>query len=250
VIGQDFVAKAPADGYNLLLGGGSMTGAQFVKTNLPFNVQRDFAPVSLIVNIQSCLLVHPAVPARTVREFIALALAQPGKLNFGSGGVGQTAYFSAAYFNAMARTNTVHVPFKSISAVVVETISGQMDFLFGPVATAVTQTEAGKLRALGVTGAKRSPALPAVPTIAEAALPGYEMSSWLSLLAPAATPRSVIDRLNTATVQFIAYPEVHERLIKAGSEPATSTPEELARRMAEGAEKYGRIAKLVGLKPE
>ena len=250
VLGQEFVAKSPADGYTLLLGGGSMTGAQFVKANLPFDVMRDFAPVSLVTIIQSCLLIHPAVPARNVKEFIALAQSRPGKLNFGSGGVGQTAYFSAAYFNGIAKINTVHIPYKSFAAVITDAMSGQIDFFFGNTSIAVTQTQAGKLRALAVTGAKRSLALPEIPTIAEAALPSYELTSWMSILVPAATPRPVIDTLNSAVVRLIALPENRERMIKAGSEPASSTPEELAKRMAEGVEKYGRIAKLVGLKPE
>jgi tripartite-type tricarboxylate transporter receptor subunit TctC len=249
-LGQDFVAKSPPDGYTLLLGGGSMTGAQFVKANLPFNVLRDFAPVSLVANLQSCLLVHPAVPARNTKEFIALAKSRPGKLNFGSGGVGQTAYFAAVYLNSMAKIDTVHVPFKSFSEVVVDVMSGQIEYFFGPTPVAVTQTNAGKLRALGVTGAKRSPVLPDIPTIAEAAIPGYELYTWLSILAPAKTPRPLIDKLNSAVSQSMALPEMRERITKAGAEPLSSTPEELAKRMADGVEKYGHIAKLAGLKPE
>jgi tripartite-type tricarboxylate transporter receptor subunit TctC len=250
VLGQEVAAKSPADGYTLLLGGGSMTGAQFVRAKLPFDVMRDFAPVSLVTILQSCLLVHPAVPARNVKEFIAHARARPGKLNFGSTGVGQTGYFSAAYFNGLTKIDAIHVPYKSGSVMFSDAMAGQIDFLFVPIGGAVTQTQGGKLRALAVTGAKRSMVLADVPTIAEAALPSYELTTWLSILAPAGTPRSTIDTLNAALVRVIALPENRDRVIKSGAEPASSTPEELTKRMAEGVEKYGRIAKMAGLKPE
>jgi tripartite-type tricarboxylate transporter receptor subunit TctC len=247
MIGQDFVVKSPADGYTLLMGGGSMTGAKYVKANLPFDVMRDFAPVSLVAVLQSCLVVHPSVPAKNVKEFIALAHARPGALNFASGGIGQTGYFSAAYFNAMAKTNTMHVPYKSVSGMYSDIFSGQIDSSFIPVGSVLTYGQGGKLRALGVSGAKRSLALPDIPTIAEAAIPGYEMTTWYSILVPAGTPRSIIDALNLAIARVVT--ESRERMVKAGVEPGASTPEELLKRMADGVEKYGRT-KLAGLKPE
>jgi tripartite-type tricarboxylate transporter receptor subunit TctC len=250
LIGQEHVAKSLPDGYTLLVGGGLMTAAQFVRSNLPFNVMRDFVPVSLLATIQGCLLVNPALPARTTREFIALAKARPGQLNFGSGGIGQSAYFSATYFSAEAKIKTVHVPYKSFAAAITDVVSGQIHYVFALIPSAVRPANSGKLRALGVTGMNRSPALPDVPTIAEAALPSFEFSTWLSIMAPAGTSSTVIDTLNSAIVRVVALPEVHERLTMGGIEPASSTPEELVKRMIQGAEKYGRIAKQTGLKPE
>ena len=250
VIGQATVVNAAPDGYTILLAGRSITAARYLNASLPFDPLKALTPVGVFADNQQVLVVHPSLKANNVQEFIALARAQPGKVSFGSGGGGGLTYIAPLIFMHMTRTNLLYVPYKNVTQAYADNVSGQVDCSFMSIAPAITQVNAGRLRALGVSGAARSPALPNVPTIAEAGVPGYEAGSWLSILAPAATPRAIIGTLNSAIEKIIAEPEIRERLVKAGSEPVTSSPEAFAKRMADASEQFGRIAKTMGIKPQ
>ncbi len=250
LIGQTVVVNAPPDGYTILLTGRSLTAARFINANVNFDPQRALAPVALIVTYSFVLVVNPAVKANNVAEYIALARAQPGKLTVGELGGGLMPTIASMIFRATTKVNMTPVAYKENNPLIVDLIAGRLDSYFAPVVVVQSQIAAGRLRALGVTGEMRSPVLPDVPTIAEAGVPGYEAGSWLYIAAPAGTPRAVIDKLNSAVARIIAMPDVRESLMKAGSNPATSTPEELAKRIADATEQFGRIARELGIKPQ
>ena len=247
MIGQTLVAKSPSDGYTLLLAGGSMAGARYVNANVSYDVLRDFSPVSLLQTSQFVMLVHPSVPARNIKEYIALARSRPGQMTYATVGFGGTPYWSTVLFNNMARIQAIEIPYKTGPEAIVDVMSGRVDCFFGSTTTAVANK--AKLRALAVTSATRSPVLPEVPTMAEAALPGYDMPTWSSIMGPAGMRRDIVASLNAAIGRTLAMPDVRERFVTAGSEPAPSSPEELAKRFADWIERYGKIAKQVGIKP-
>ncbi len=248
LIGQTAVLKSLPDGYTFLLAGGSMAGARFVNAQVTYDVLRDFTPVSLVETSSFVMIVHPSVPAKSLKEYIGLARSQPGKMTYGTIGAGQIPYWSALLFNSMARIQSVEVAYKGIGDAEVDVMAGRIDYFFTALVNAVGNK--AKLRALGVTGATRSPVLPEVPTIAEAALPGYEMPAWRSIMGPAGIRRDIVASLNAAIGRTLAMPDIRERFQVAGSEPAPSTPEELSRRYADWIERFGRIAKQAGIKPQ
>jgi tripartite-type tricarboxylate transporter receptor subunit TctC len=251
MVARSIVARSPADGYTLLLGAVSMAASQHLYLKPQADAVRDFAPVSQVAVTHGVLVVHPSVPAKTAGEFIALARARPGQLNFGSTGVGGGPHLAAALFCSMAKITATHVPYKGAGAgIYVDLLSGQLDFYIGPISTALRYIAPGKVRPLAVTGVTRSPKLPAVPTMAQAALPGYEMSGWYGVFAPAGTAREIIGVLNAALVKQLATPALREALLSASSEPRAGTPQEMAQRLAEDIERYGRIIKLAGIKPQ
>lgn len=247
MIGQTQVAKSPPDGYTLLIAGGSMAGARYVNASISYDVLRDFSPVSLIETTQFVMLVHPSVPARNAKEYIALARSRPGQMTYAILGAGQIPYWSAVLFNNMAGIKAVDVPYKTAPAAIVDVIAGRVDYYFASSIVAVTNKT--KLRALAVTGTTRSPALPGVPTMSEAALPGYDMPAWRSIMGPAGMRREIVVSLNTAIGRALDMADVRDRLLNAGSEPAPSSPEELAKRYADWIERFGKIAKQAGIKP-
>ncbi len=248
VIGQSTVAKSPPDGYTWLLAGGSMAGARYVNTAVTFDVLRDFTPVSLLETSQFAMLVHPSVPVRNAKEFIALARSHPGKMTYATIGAGQIPYWAALLFNTMAGIKVVEVPYKGAGAALVDLIAGRVDYYFTSMAAAAANK--AKLRALAVTSTTRSPVFPDVPTMAEAALPGYDMPAWRSIMGPAGVRRDIVASLNAAISRTLAIPEVHEKLLNAGSAAAPSSSEELARRYADWVERFGKIAKQAGIKPQ
>ncbi len=247
MIGQTLVAKSPPDGYTLLLAGGSMAGARYVNANITYDLSRDFSPISLLETSQFVMVVHPAVPVRNAKEYIALARSQPGKMTYATLGAGQMPYWNALLFNSMAGIKAVEVPYKEIAAAVVDVIAGRTDYYFAPFATAVANK--AKLRALAVTGAARSPLLPEVPPLGDA-LPGYDLPAWRSIMGPAGMRREVIASLNAAIGRTLAMPDIRERLLNAGSEAAPSSPEALAKRYADWSELFGKVAKQAGIKPQ
>jgi tripartite-type tricarboxylate transporter receptor subunit TctC len=247
-IGQSFVAKSPPDGYTLLLGGGSMAGARFVNAVVTYDVLRDFTQVSLVEASPFVMVVHPSVPARNLKEYIALAQSRPSKMTFATIGAGQIPYWSVILFNNMARINAVEIQYKAIGEALVGVMSGEVDYTFTFAVGAVTNQ--AKLRALAVTTTTRSPMLPDVPTMQEAALPGYAMPAWRSILGPAGMPRDIVDLLNTAISRALAMPDVRDRFLKAGSEPLPGSPEEVRKQYADWIEIFGKIAKEAGLKPQ
>jgi tripartite-type tricarboxylate transporter receptor subunit TctC len=229
VVGAELAAKAPADGYTLFLGGvGSHAVNPKLHANLPYDPIRDFAPITLIASAPSVLVVHPSVPAGTLKEFTALAKARPGKFNYASNGNGSSAQLAAVMYESMAGVEMVHVPYKGLAPALADLLSGEVQLMFSSMVAIIPHIKAGRLRALAVTGRKRSPLLPEVPTIAESGLPGYEAGSWYGILAPAGTPRDIVMKLNAETVKALKQPEVRERLANEGAEAIGGTPEEFA----------------------
>jgi tripartite-type tricarboxylate transporter receptor subunit TctC len=248
MIGQTLVAKSPPDGYTLLLAGGSMAGARYVNANMGYELLRDFTPVSLIETAPFAMVMNPAVPARNVREFIALARAKPGKMTFGTIGAGQIPYWSVMLFNRMAGLDAVEIQYKTTPEAIIDLVAGRLDYFFPPLVTALTGKD--KLRVLAVTTRVRSAVLPDVPTMAEAALPGYEMPAWRSIMGPAGMRRDIVDALNRAIVRALATADLRESLANAGSMPESSSPEVLRKRYEDWIVIFGKIAKDAGLKPQ
>lgn len=247
MIGQTFVARSAPDGYTLLLAGGSMAGARYVNANVSYDLLRDFTPISLVETAPFVLVVHPALPARSTREFIALARSQPGKMTFATLGPGQIPYWSAAMFNGMSGIDAVEVQYKSLGDALSDVIAGRVDYYFAPLVNALGNKE--KLRALAVTTRERSEMMPEVPTMAET-LPGYEMPAWRSIMGPAGMRPEVVEILNKAIERSLASPEVRERYLKGGSVAAASSPEALRKRYEDWIAIFGRIAKETGIKPQ
>jgi tripartite-type tricarboxylate transporter receptor subunit TctC len=248
MIGQTLVAKAQPDGYTWLLAGGSMAGARYVNASITYDVLRDFTPVSLLETSQFVMVVHPSVPARTVKEYLALARSEPGKMTFATLGPGQMPYWSAVLFNNMAGIKAVEVAYKGFAEALSDVSGGRVDYFFVPSSTAIAHR--GRLRAFAVTGLKRSPAIPEVPTMSEAALPGYDMPAWRSIMGPAGVRRDMVVSLNNAIRRALDMPDVREKLAVAGSEPSASTPEELSARFVDWIERFGQIARKAGIKPQ
>lgn len=250
-VARAFVAKSPADGYTLLLAAHSSAAAPHLYAKAQVDPVKDFTAVSLVAITHQVMVIHPSVPAKTVKEFIALARTRQGKLNFGSTGVGGGPHLNAELFLTMAKLKATHIPYKGAGAgIYVDLLAGQLDFYIGPISTALAYINAGRVRPLGVTGSSRAAKLPDVPTIAEAALPGYEMSGWYAIFVPAGTPVEVIASLNAALVKQIASPQLREAYLALSTEPKSSTPEAMAKHLIDDIEKYGRIIKLAGIQPQ
>jgi tripartite-type tricarboxylate transporter receptor subunit TctC len=247
-IGQTFVMKSPPDGYTLLLAGGSMAGARYANANVTYDVLRDFTPVSLIATSVFALAANPALPIRDVKDLIAYAKKNPGKVTYGTIGAGQMPYWNVMLFNSMAGIDVVQVPYKASPEVVTDLIAGRVDYYITGLTSFLPVKD--KLKILAVTTSARSEIMPEVPTMAEAALPGYDMPTWQSIMGPAGMQREHVAILNKAIGQALAAPEVRERLQKAGLNAASSTPEELRRRYEQWMAIFGKIAKDVGLKPQ
>jgi tripartite-type tricarboxylate transporter receptor subunit TctC len=250
MIGAELVAKASADGYTLLLATGQHTVTPSLVKKMPYDIVADFAPVVLIMQAPQLLTVHPSVPARSVRELIALARAKTGRLNFGSGGLGSAAYMSGELFKSMAKVEMVHVSYKGAGPALIDLLGGHLDLMFPAILSGAPYHKAGRLRGLGVTSPRRHPSLPDIPTIAEAALPGYQTGSWYGILAPAGTPREIVNRINAAVVKLVNATDIRDALIAQGGDPETSTPDELARLMKEELARSAQIVKAAGVKPE
>ena len=250
IIGNDIVAKAPPDGYTLLMGLSTLAINPSMYAKLPYDALKDFAPVSLAVLSPNILTVHPSLPAKNVREFIALAKAKPGTITFGSAGQGTSPHLSGELLKVLAKIDIVHVPFKGSGQSVISSLAGEIVANFPSVPTAMPYLKANRLRGLGVTTAKRTQALPDVPSIAEAGVPGYEATQWFGVLAPAGTPRPIIDRLNAEMIKMLKSPDVRERFISDGTDPAPTTPEEFAAYIKSETEKWTKVIKAAGIKPQ
>jgi tripartite-type tricarboxylate transporter receptor subunit TctC len=245
-IAADAVAKSDPDGYTLLMTTSSSFAANpsLYKT-LPFDVQKDFAPIALTAFIPNLLVVNPAVPADNVKDFIAYLKANPGKVNFGSAGNGTSQHLSGELFNALAGVHMVHVAYRGGAPAVNDLLGGQVQVIFAPLVEVIQQVRAEKLKALGITTAKRSPLLPEVPTIAET-LPNYEITLWNGVLAPAGTSPEIIDKLNRATVEALRSPEVKTKLAEQGSEPVGGTPDEFKVFIGNELVKWRKLVELSG----
>lgn len=249
-IGADVVAKAPADGYTLLLGSNTQAINASLYPKLPFDTIRDFAPVSLLAVAPMAFVAHPGVPVKTIGELIALAKRDPGKLNFASPGTGTPHHIAAELFMRMASVSVTQVPYKGAGPALTDVLAGQAQFTVQTLAAVRQHIGAGKVTALGMASGKRAQVAPDIPTVAESGLPGYEAELWFGILAPAATPAAVIDRLNAEIVRAMAAPEIRERLQAQGFELRTSTPAELAQLLKSDIDKYARVIRDGNIKVE
>ncbi len=248
IVGTELAARAAADGYTVIVGSvGTHAVNQTLYRKLPYNVLRDFQPVTRLADAPSILAVHPSLPARNVKELIALARAQPKKILYASAGSGTSTHLAAVLFESLARIQLVHVPYKGGGPAIIDVLAGQVPVTFGTAASVSPHTKSGRLRGLGVTGGKRSAVLPDLPTIAEAGVPGYEMLNWLGLFAPAQTPRAIVDRLNNDVLRIMRSPEVRDRLNAAGAEPAPLATEEFSAFVKSEVEKWGKVVVATGM---
>jgi tripartite-type tricarboxylate transporter receptor subunit TctC len=248
-IGTELAARSPADGYTLLVGSaGPFAILPVISAHLAYDPLKDFAPVTLVCSFPFVLVVHPSLPVKSVQELIAYAKAKPGQLNFGSPGNGSTTHLAGELLKVLAKVDVVHVPYKGVAPAVADLLAGQTQFMSGDLSTLMPQVRAGKLRALALTGAKRSPLVPELPTVAEAGVPGYEASGWFGVIAPAATPRELVLRLNAALVKGVMQADARERLAALGGEVVANTPAEFAARIREDLAKWKKLVTAIGLK--
>ncbi len=250
-IGTDIVAKSAPDGYTMLMGSAgplAVNASLFAK--MPFDPIRDLAPVTLAASTPNVLVVHPSLLARTVKELIALARARPGEINFASSGHGTPAHLAGELFNSMAGVKLIHVPYKGAAPALADLLGGQVQLMFSTMPPALPHVKDGKLRALAVTSRKRSPAAPDLPTLDEAALPGFEAITWHGVVVPAGTPTTVIALLNREIVAILHLPEVVERLSGQGAEALGSTPEEFAAYIRSESVKWAKVVRESGAKAE
>jgi tripartite-type tricarboxylate transporter receptor subunit TctC len=249
VIGAEIAAKSAPDGYTLFISSpGALTILPHMRKNIPYDTIRDFAPISLISIGPFVLMTHPSVPAKSIKELIALAKAQPGKLNYASAGNGVANHLAGELFKQMAGIDIVHVPYKGAPQAVTDVLAGHMNMMFNSVAPIVGYIKTGKIRVLGIASLQRSPQLPDVPTIHESGVPGFEAVNWFGMFAPAKTPRKIINRLNGALVQTIKTPEMQSQFIKLGADPIGSSVEEFTAFVKRDMEKYEKVVRISGAK--
>jgi tripartite-type tricarboxylate transporter receptor subunit TctC len=250
-IAAGVVSKVNPDGYTILLGTiAALAVAPHLNSKLPYDPLRDFAPVSMATVSGNVLVVHPSVQAKTLAEFVKEANSRPGGIPYGTSGIGSAGNLAGELFRLMAKTNLVHVPYKGGGPAMSDLLGGQIPSVFASATTATPQVKAGKLRALGSTGAKRPASLPDVPTIAEQGYPGYEATNWYAFVAPSKTPGEIVARLNREIVKTLRDPETREQILKQGEEPTPSTPEELAKHMTREHATWGRVVKEAGIPVE
>jgi len=250
IIGSHIVVDAPADGHTLLSVSSAHVTSPAVRAKMPFDTIKDLAGITLTANATYVLAVTPALNIKTVQELIALAKAKPGQINFSSAGTGSGTHFAGEMFKQSAGIDIVHIPFKGIPESLTDAISGRVQFTMAPIASSVSLIKEGRLRAVGVTSKKRSSLYPELPTLAEQGLTGFEWDSWGGLLAPAKTPRAVINKLNREVVKILAMPEIIERMRALGAEPTATTPEEMDAFVARQLKTAMQLAKKAGIEPQ
>jgi tripartite-type tricarboxylate transporter receptor subunit TctC len=248
VIGTDAVAKSAPDGYTLLMMSNTHTVNESLIPNKPYQLMRDFVPVAPVNYSDLVLVVHPSVPANSLKELLDLAKAKPKGLNYASSGPGTPYHMAGELFKAMAGVDIVHVPYKGSSGARTDVLGGQVQMMFDAITTMAPNVRSGKLKALGTTGKARSSVLPEVPTVSEAGVPGYEAVIWLGVMAPAGTPKPIVDKLNAEITKIVTRPDVRESWSKQGAEPMAMTPAEFARFMNEDIEKWAKVVKISGAK--
>ncbi|MHB8771847.1 MAG: Bug family tripartite tricarboxylate transporter substrate binding protein [Syntrophales bacterium] len=250
-IGATLAASATPDGYTIFLGSiGNLTFLPVLQSKLQYEPVRDFAPVTLLATSPFILVVNPAVPAKSVKELIALAKAQPGKLNYGSAGPGSSLHMTGELFKLESGADITHVPYKGTAPALVDLLSGQVQMLFSTMPSVVPHVKSGKLRALGVSSAKRSAAVPDVPTIAEAGVPSFEVLNWQGIVVPKKTPAAIVQKLNAALREALKSPATIAALAKQGLDAAGGTPEQFGALIKSEIEKYGKVAKAANLRLE
>ena len=243
-IGGQLAARSQADGYTLFMGTvGTHAINESLYKKMPFDPIKDFAPLSRVANVPNLLVAHPSQPFKTVPEMIAYAKANPGKINFGSSGSGSSIHLSGELFKSMAKVDMVHIPYKGSAPAVNDLLGNQIAIMFDNMPSAIQHVRAGKLHAIAVTTAKRSPELPNVPTIAEAGVPGYEATSWFGLFAPAATPAPIVAKLNKAIVKVLGQADVKQKIADQGGEIVAETPAQFAAFIKAETVKWGKVVK-------
>ena len=253
-IANEFVAKAAPDGYTLGLGSmATLCVVPHLYPKIGYDSLKDFAPITIVSAVGFVVVVHPSVPARNLTELIALGKASPGKLSFGTSGAGSVTHLGIEMLKSMANVNFLHIPYKGAAPALIDLIGGQTDLMYDSVLTSVPHIKSGKIRALAVGSAKRSPLLPDMPTVAESGLPalsGFEADTWFGIVAPAATPREIVSRLHVTLVKTIRDKDVTQRLLSQGMEPVLVTPEQFAERIRHDLPRWGKLLKTAGIKAE
>ncbi|HKQ29513.1 MAG TPA: tripartite tricarboxylate transporter substrate binding protein [Burkholderiales bacterium] len=249
IIGTEATAKSAPDGYTFMLGTVSSHAINpALNPKLPFDPVKDFTPLSLVASIPFAMIVHPSVPAKSVQEFIALAKAKPGQINYSSAGNGTSNHLAGELLKSMAGIDLVHVPYKGSAPALNDLIAGQVSMMFDLVLTAAPHIKSGAARGLAVTGSQRSAILPDLPTVAESGLPGYEVSAWFGIFAPAGLPQPVAQRLNAEFVKVMREPDLKQRLASLGADPLTSSPEQFSAYLRSEIEKWAKVVKASGMK--
>ncbi|MPZ46056.1 MAG: tripartite tricarboxylate transporter substrate binding protein [Betaproteobacteria bacterium] len=247
-IGTELVAKAPADGYTVLIVDTAFMTNPSLYSKLPYNSERDLTPVSLLATAPVIMIVHPSVPVRAVKELVALARAQPGALNFASGGPGSSTHLGVELLKYVAKIDLVHIPYKGTGPAVADVLGGQVTMMFAGISSVRQHVENGRLRAIAVTGERRSPAMPQVPTFGEAGMKAVDASSYWGALAPARTPQDVVNKLSTTMAQVLKMPDVREKLAELGFDPIGGGPSEYAALIARETDKWAKVIKAAGVK--
>ncbi len=249
-IGAEAASKAVPDGYTLLVAPSSLATSQSLYKDLKFDITRDFAPVAMLASAPFVAAIHPSVPAKTVKEFVAYAKTNPGKLNFASTGAGGINHLSGELFKSMAGIDIVHVAYKGTNTAIPDLIGGQVSLMFTSTVSSLPHVKAGKLRALGVTGLKRSTAAPDIPTVSESGLTGYESATWFAVMGPAGVPRDIVNSVNATIIKVANTPEVRDALLSQGAEPSNFTPEQVGAYVKNEAVKWAKVVKDAGVKLE
>ena len=247
-IATEIAAKAPPDGYTLLIPAFAHAVNPLLYSKLPFDAVKDFAPILLLASIANLLVVHPSIPAHSVKELIAFAKARPNQLVYGSAGSGTASHFAGELLNMMGGIKVTHIPYKGLAPAHTEVIGGQLSLMFDGIVTGLPAVKAGRLRALAVTTLKRWQGAPDIPTMSEAGLAGFEVNSWFGLLAPAGTPREIVLRLNSEVSRALHEPDARERLYSIGAEPMSNTPEEFAAYINAEMVKWSKVIKAAGIR--
>ena len=251
MIGATLAAKAPPDGYTLYLGGVStMAIGQFVHKNPPVDALRDFQPVSHTTRQPVLLMTHPSLPVKTVKDFVALARARSGQINYSSSGPGGSGHLAGELFKSVTKTNIVHIPYRGAPPALTDLMSGQVQSMFGTILISAPQIRLGKVRGIAITGPKRSEALQDLPTFAESGLPDYDASSWNGILVPAGTPRAIVDKLNLEIVKIMRTPGTFDRLAADGTTPTGSTPEEFTTYIKAEQAKWSKVVREANIRVE
>ena len=250
MIGIEVAAKSPADGYTLLMGLSTLAINSALYKKVPYDPVRDFAPITQAISSASIIVVHPSVPAKTVKELIAFARVRPGQMNYASAGTGTYPHMTMELFMSMARLKMVHIPYKGAGPAVIDMIAGHVSTMAATVLTSMPHIRSGRLRPLGITSLQRSAAAPEIPTIAESGLPGFESVQWYGMLAPARTPKEIIARLHGEVTRVLQQPDIKERFAGDGADPVGSTPEEFGRYIQSELTKWAKVAREAGIKQE
>ena len=250
MIGIELAAKAPPDGYNLLMGLSTLAINSALYHKVPYDPVKDFAPITVAVSSGSIIVVHPSVPVKSVKELIAFARSRPGQMNYASAGIGTYPHMTMELFLSMAKLKMVHIAYKGTGPAMTDMLAGHTSVMAGTMVTTVPQIRAGRLRALGITTLERNPAVPEIPTIAEAGLPGFESTQWYGLLAPANTPRDIVTRLHGEMVKILAQPDVKQRFAADGADPVANTPEQFAAYIRSELVKWEKVARNAGIEKQ